>query len=1703
MPKDLPVLRTSQNQKFRPDFRPEFMPYKVKETFNGEMPKSVPNTFYDLLSPNVSGTSKRQSFTFREIVATFAEVLAKPFIEAGLHRAEQTGRKVKDLKYYMENSGFSRDELLKVYKAEGRMPPLAKYIKTKRVGDHFEIVLPLHYGALFNEFAKTLYPIMGKDYTINDTNSIIDAVEQLKAQHGINLYGNDKEVIFTNLNPKQSPAYNFIKKYVINVGLITEKGLNKPKKVNKPNNVVVDSDGSLIITQDSTPLELDTDVIPDSKNITGFDASDILHATRLIFATIKLPIVETPYYFQKKAQDVTEADVLDYFTRWYTKAFTVNKPIAIFSHPYEKIVTKNNGFIPRPRTDENGIIITANNTPMFVPDHEAVNLISDYGTSYASLIDIDEDTGFHTRNLHDLKSKVGLTNSLLYVDWVNNKLLYTSETPEIKLIDIDRTYKTSAFVYLSTLNAPLHENSDSLLNIVSALSIRNAKLGVSNNLSDYLSQQDEDAIAEQLVAISGGTLSRYSASSLFKTRSLTDYVRKMCDIAEAIRLSTTDIVPLPLRISDITFSSPVKALRPIALWIDATLSKFKASPIYYINNCGYSPKDTMTSIAHLIIIGSSQKIKEIARLDLEERADYINQDDITVPDSIALNNAGGLEKFGYMPHQAKVMAATKTIPRNAIIAVAAGGGKTILTITEIIRALTTDIEKMRKQNIRKCLVLCPNMLVKDYVNEINFVSNGTINPVVLDTEVYGAFTKMQDRNEKDYSVLEKLVNNAPINTIFISGYSAYSRTGNVISSYGGELIEGNTNLDFIRHCKFDGVWMDESHFLKNKTSNVSQSIALLIADIPYKRLLTGTIVPNNMVDLVAQTGLFNPSILGSEKSFMRRFGVGEKTENKANFVMAPGAENDIVNVLKQTVVFQNIQRKEWAAILPRLHEAFIPAYLTTNQAAVYKTLLENFLAELESNDAMKEMIAEDNANAGIDVDDAKLEKMMRSSASLAKIEAFLANPSIIGEPSALPNEEDRVSPKGAAAAEIIEKHLAEPKKYVGKILVFCNTEASRDGVYLVLKQKFGDKVMLYTAKNKTKDKDKFNLDDSVRILVGISTSLEVGVNLQVADTIIRIDTVWSPGTFEQGNSRIVRPTGKKDDPRLKTGVFIYHVFVDGTIDVLKTARLTSKIVQVAKFYNARTDDAQYYENIGLDEDGKPLEAMSISLDNLRNNLTQKDLMPYITAFSEYRSAENYVFNKYKENNPSIGRVQVLDKGVMPDSKLLKRIPYTSGMSLFDEQDLGLVLYITYRRDYEFKHSTEKDPAARKLNPVGLRIHTERGEATCVGYSETTLKLETDQGLKYSVETDKCFVSTKHTTTLKEIRKVLADHAGLPLLNNDIHQNFKLTGGKGLLREAEAERKRKAALERRAQKLQTEAEKRKAKVENRKAKQTVLEQEKLLKSLDKEAKRLNKENERLRLQTTKDRDARIKELEERESKKSNPVNVIKSLGKKKASGIMPAADNELNQSINLFLNLNNEFITLSTSQDDPDVDSLTNFGFVETPAFWFIKVKRVQQLREFIDKLDALNAKEKLLLTDEYYYMLHHLLNEFKKGKSKLLQVSQHTNTEIGFFLRAKKRKLKNPIEVQPSPMIVNGELYICLDTRIHSPAIIALVKRIKVAGATKWELQSPTLSAFFTKKSGVSEKMRQLKESGIIVENKEAVKKSFNQLKLTKKPEEK
>jgi hypothetical protein len=573
----------------------------------------------------------------------------------------------------------------------------------------------------------------------------------------------------------------------------------------------------------------------------------------------------------------------------------------------------------------------------------------------------------------------------------------------------------------------------------------------------------------------------------------------------------------------------------------------------------------------------------------------------------------------------------------------------------------------------------------------------------------------------------------------------------------------------------------------------------------------------------------------------------------------------------------------------------------------------------------------------------------------------------------------------------------------------------------------------YEAGEKTEHEHEFKTNEKKRILVGVSKSLEVGLNLQIADTIIRTESVWSPGVFEQGMSRVNRPNIKAGvDPRMKTGLHMYYIVADRSIDVLKMARLTSKTVQVAKFYNAGTNDAKYYEGIGLDHEGKPLEPMKISFKNLREGFSfETDLSEYLYAYQDLRKADQTVFDNYRRENPNIGLRPIKHTGILTGSKMLKHIPYTPGMSLFGAEKLGLVPYNEYRRNFIEKHGEAA------WDPVGLPVHTEYGDGTikkAEGKARAAVLL--NDGLTIPVPYSVTFVITKKSTNSKEIKSQIAKLAGLEALDIRIEA----------LRVA---RKKNRADIVKQRKEEREQEK--------------LAQEQIVK------------------------------------RKTSPVDTIQRDKARKTidkTQIFQEADDEQDNIVRMYLTITNEIFALTLSAEDPDAQLkyMKKYGFVPVKSYLYAQFKQAPVLNQMLEKLDKLNSNGKLIFEDKYYNMWIELYEEFKNGKAKLLNIKQKTRTDIGHFLMDRRRRISNPLEIRPIPLVVDNKLYMCFDLATHAPQAIQAVKRVKPAGVV-WGVEKPSLVAFMPNKSMVKTICKQMQDDGYTIENLDEIKETYGKLK--------
>lgn len=747
--------------------------------------------------------------------------------------------------------------------------------------------------------------------------------------------------------------------------------------------------------------------------------------------------------------------------------------------------------------------------------------------------------------------------------------------------------------------------------------------------------------------------------------------------------------------------------------------------------------------------------------DRASRAKYINQGQDANYQMPALPYMA--EGRSLVPHQVKVQNTLRESPDFALLPVSAGGGKTMLCVTEYLKLL-------KEGKVHRALIMCPSHLVSQYVTEFVYATKGKINVIPFVTTTFFAPPRGTGLDQ-----LAKLVDSSPINTVVIADYNIAKGSSRMMSiGYGTSPSEVFPIVDILRSFRFDCVWLDEAHYLKSE-STTQRAVASLVSDIKMKRLMTGTLTPNVIQDIVRQMQLFDPSIFGTATEFMDRY--AEESRGSRITKYRAGALADINSRLRDYVVVAGAKRKEWAAFLPPLKEVSYAVTFTQAQRKVYTDILSNAVADLlkqvESNPDLKSRLYDDQGN----VREEALQDLLGP--TFARLEIFTICPELDELGREVLHGEDLKSPKIAKIIELLREHSADPS--AGKVIIFCNNIKSTQAIFDGLPKDLQEKTIRYSADSKTENVAEFNTNPRKKFMVGVQQSMNTGLNLQVADYIIRTDTVWTPGEVEQGNSRIQRPNLKVKEQR--QAVKVAWLVASGTIDVLKSAFLLAKMAQVRKLEE---------EGNHLYAEFEPLPLFPIRMETILEiaQLGDEVLQSYFDNYAEMKRIEHLDYANFKKEHPEYLTPEGLPNfkpipvaPALPGSKLMYKLPYVPGMDIFNATELGLIRYDQYliqngidaayltkelESDSDSEEDDESDVSTNALNRLetekvsGLWVHTEFGDGEIVRVQRLRLRIRLTSGEFVRPRKTASFVITRKSARNDELRtKVLKEVGEIP------------------------------------------------------------------------------------------------------------------------------------------------------------------------------------------------------------------------------------------------------------------------------------------------------------------------------------------------------
>ena len=954
-------------------------------------------------------------------------------------------------------------------------------------------------------------------------------------------------------------------------------------------------------------------------------------------------------------------------------------------------------------------------------------------------------------------------NRLIYTDWVNSLLTYTDDAGAVHLMDLSM-YRPARPGQLRKL---LEAGADKNLHSIELCLSEGVYLGASvenapGSYAPYFSQSEANTLTAML---NQGKFAEFLHTIAVQF----EQVRRRGvggdgEVLTAEQLAQFDELYQDgewMQLDNFHPDHPFGGLAQAGTMIRKSLKLLQDNPERVFGR--KSVPAVLTAVAHAVVISEyAGKLSEVRSLDIEERSVYTN------PDLAPINEleitdipfvSGGVELF---PHQVRAWNYLKNLPKKAVLDVAAGGGKTLL----ILLSIAYNMGK----GLRKPLIACPSNLIKNYINDATWLFKGRVNMVVLNKV-------SMDSPEWGEEKLLDLVLNAPVNTIFLTDFNfliprrGSSRMHTV--QYGPVAIDISLNVEFLKKVKWGGLWIDESHLVKNPYGGANKELARLAANIEYLTEATGTYISDNLTDAVGQFGLINPSTFGDTKDFQDTYYTNGKGSTPV-----PGAQALIRAKMGEEATIVQIRRKEWAAILPKRSDAFYPVEMSAAQRSVYEAILtqerEALTTRLREDRRFRALMEQAN-NPALEDDEQEdaqraVEDFMENELQfyLARLEQFVSAPErdpIVIDRHLLSGA-DLISPKVEKVAELIRKHIKD--KVPGKIIVWTSYVGSAKSIYDNLPADLRKHGLHYVAASGESTLAEFASNPDAWFLVGCEHSMNTGLNLQFCSHIIRLNSPWNWGTLEQGEARVNRPV--LNDPRKEEnggkGIFYSWVFCDGSVDVVKTSRMISKLISTVKFYESTNPLYQQLPELAPIR----LNASNIFSINRWDSPGADGCIDYFQAYQAYAQLEEAEFAEFAADPNNRIEPYTLEEGEMlKGSGFLDAVPYIPQMQLYGQSQLGLIPFIDYANSETNKKGEllAHDP---EWDVSGLKVHTEFGDCLVRGFTSMKqlpdryvmpkrLRVITPDGTTATVPTTAVWVITKETASGRDIRQALAKQAG--------------------------------------------------------------------------------------------------------------------------------------------------------------------------------------------------------------------------------------------------------------------------------------------------------------------------------------------------------
>lgn len=655
---------------------------------------------------------------------------------------------------------------------------------------------------------------------------------------------------------------------------------------------------------------------------------------------------EAEYITKTTFSEIRALDVYSMLLNWAAPAGPKNphrydsSTSARFSVPLSKMASllpKESGDLVR--TNADGICITVDGEFLSLPNN--VDNTNYYETTYQNYLGDETTAQINTPQDYALGNKkaAAIKSLPILLDWQNCKFSYTDTSGALSVLDLDNSYKATTTHYIRFLRSSCMEQGTKAYSFVRELEIYADIAGLKPEMFGAPPKITEH------INLMANRLGYYEADSAGKAPLLvipyTARPYKEVSSREEFESDNGIFDPFDNQLHEekeipeggFKTAAANANSQGIMNLASTLLQKMTENPELFYGKRGVISAAGMVALLKIFIKGGD--FPELVRKNIKEKEKYTKQgkDPNYKTDKLPLISTDG---NGVSPqfHQEEILNLLRESPENAAVPAAAGAGKTAVAILDVLHQID-------KGDTGPFVIACPAELVADYTKEISYFTAGKLNPICITTDVW-------NRHQIDVkNGLLNIIRKAPRNTVLIVSYRTLSLKAYEVV-YGTEKVTIYPVLELIRSFRPTYGFFDECHKLKNPSGLQHKAAARLIAGLKTKRIASGTMVANTLVDIAAQIKLIDPTIFGSQAQFAEKY----MTMINGKLAPKPGAEQAAKNLIFSSMVIAGADRKKWAYKLPRANREFVAVRLTPLQQVTHDYLLKTAFEEMSGDSAL-------------------------------------------------------------------------------------------------------------------------------------------------------------------------------------------------------------------------------------------------------------------------------------------------------------------------------------------------------------------------------------------------------------------------------------------------------------------------------------------------------------------------------------------------------------------------------------------------------------------------------------------------------------------------------------------------------------------------------------------------------------------------------